>query len=194
MNGNFSQHKGSFVYYDNVAAGTLACTAWGPVSLASAAEVATANTAHGTSFIWGDIVVPTPVQTVNGIVTGARQVVGVLAESNFSGKEVTCIVGGMSWVLVNAACTTGDGKLVHPAAITTRTDAQTPFTDAPELKIAFDPRAALSYNVATGFCPTITPAVAFPLNTYNPIGWLREEGLAQYNIIAVDLDFRPVKL
>lgn len=188
--GNFRQHIESFIYWDNVGAGANLCTKYTPVSLATAAEVATANAA-GVRGNVGDIVVPTPVAARGGITVADRRIVGVLQETQFVGKQVSVVVDGVSYVIVNAAISdtsVANGVLVHPAAVESRTSLQTPFTQFNEIRMAFDPRAPLTYNLSLIDDPAITPATGAGTNIeYFPLGFALESAANKYEAIPIEL-------
>lgn len=189
--GNFRQHIESFIYWDNVNAGSNLATMYTCVSLATPGEVTTANAA-GVAGNWGDIVVPTPVGTVGGITAATRRVIGVLGETQYNGKQVNVVVDGVAYVQANAAIGTGDGVPLHVVNVESRTDAQTPFTDAPEQLMAHDPRFTLTYNLALIDDPAMTAQSTGSNVQYFPVGYALEVSNAKYNIIAVELANKPL--
>lgn len=191
--GNFRQHIESFIYWDNVNSGSNLIGKHSAVSLATAAEVATANAA-GVPGNWGDIVVPTPVGTIGGITVATRRIIGIADESQFNGKLINVVVDGVAYVICNAAVAVADNGnvLLHAVAVSQRTDRQTPITDAPELKVPFDPRAALTYNFCLADDPAMTAQSTGSNLQYFPIGYPLEAASAQYNIIAVELANKPI--
>lgn len=188
--GNFRQHTESFIYWDSLGSGAYLCTKYTPVSLATAAEVATANAA-GVKGNVGDIVVPTPVAARGGITVADRRIVGILQETQFSGKQVSVVVNGVSYVMVNAAiadASVSGGVLIHAVAVEQRTSVQTPFTQFNEIRMAFDPRATLTHNLVLADDPAITPATGAGTNIeYFPLGFALENAANKYEAIPVEL-------
>jgi len=165
-----------FYYYDNIGTAN-AIPPFTPVSLATAAEVATANAA-GVPGVVGDIVVPTP--TAAGLAT--RRIVGVTREAAFQGQNVGVQKRGVIRVWANGAITTD--SIVQAAVNTTKLGSQSPLIDSPESLLAVDVRLPITYNLV------LAAATALPASgtIFYQLGYAIQPAAAQYDLILVELD------
>lgn len=184
----FRANLGSFYFWDTDGSGVNPIAMYQCVSLAEGAEITAANTA-GVPGGYGDIVVPTPTGSLGGITTATRRIVGVTQASQWSGQLVTvAMAGSISWVQANAALGGSSANFMHCVSKTTRTSAQTPFTNNSEMLLPYDPRGTITYNLAMIDDPAITPATGAGTNVqYFPLGWALDTATAQYDLVAVEL-------
>jgi hypothetical protein len=191
MAGNYRQHFESFYFYDSVGGGVNPIAAYQPVSLATAAEVATAiatGTIPGGLGV-GDIVVPTPITSS----LPTRRVVGVTDASAKNGQSVKVVTGGVAEVMVDGALTYNAGDtFIFPTLRETRTSAQTPFTNNYEMLLPMDPSVALTYQLCLCNLTAITPATTGANAQYFPLGYALKGATAKYDIIPVELDLRII--
>lgn len=173
-------HQAPFVWYDVTGAGNP-IAAYQCVSLATPAQVVTANNA-GISGGYGDIVVTCPITA--GLPTD--KVLGVTIESVRNGDTLPVALDGSVYVQANAAFggSTSD-TVIFPAAVSTRTSIQTPFTNNPIMKIKGDVTLGpLTYNL----CLVADTALPAATNKVRPLGYPLDFATAQYDLVCVRLD------
>lgn len=183
MTGNFRAQTKSFYYFDIVGSGVNPIAPYQCVSLATTAQVATANAAGCPGGV-GDIVVPTPVTA--GLATA--KVVGVTQNATLSGELVNVVVSGTAFIMANAAITFGPSTLISPAIQATRTSAQTPFTNNFDMLIPVDPRIVFTYQLCMIDDTAITPSSGAANVAGYFVGYALKAATAQYDIIPVELD------
>jgi hypothetical protein len=173
MAGAFKSIVGGYVFYDVTAAGNP-IGRFSAVSLATAAEVATANAAGCPGNV-GEIVVTTPI--TSGL--PSRRVLGVTDGSAKSGQQVMVILHGEAFAIANAAI--AFDALLFPVAPATRTSLQTPFVDNFEMLIPTDPALSLTYNLSL-VDDTAKPASG---TVFYSLGYALKAATAQYDIIPI---------
>lgn len=173
MPGAYKNQVQGFSFYDSTAAKNPLAR-YSCVSLATAAEVTLAN-AQGIVGNVGEIVVMTPVTA--GLPT--RRVIGVADSSARNGNEVLVVTAGVAWVMANAAIALD--APIFPAAVATRTSAQSPFTDVEDMLIPTDPLTTLTYNL----CLVDDTALPAANTVHYPLGFALTAAVAQYDIIPV---------
>ena len=175
MPGNFRAQVEGYKFWDSTGA-LNGMARYCPVALATAAEVTAANAA-GVPGNVGEICVQMPVAAS----FGTRRMLGISHNSAKNGQDLQVVLSGVAWVMMNAACALD--SVLFAAAATTRTDAQSPIVDNPEMMIAHDPSFAYTYNFV--LCDdTALPAA----NTIHyPIGFALKAATNQYDLIQVEL-------
>ena len=176
MPGNYRAQVEGYRFYD-VSTNQNGLGKYSCVSLATAAEVTTANAA-GVPGNVGEICILTPV--AGGL--ASRRILGVAQHSVLEGQDVEVAVSGVSWVMVNNAVALD--SVLHAAANGTRTNLQTPFVDNEDMMVPLDPRLSVTFNLA------LADDTALPgANTVHyPLGYALKAGVAQYDVIPVELD------
>lgn len=191
MAGRNTQHTQGFVYWDSVGGGVNPISAFQCVSLATAAECATAAAAGVRDAVAGRLVIPTPVAALLGATIASRPIVGVTLNSAFNGDEVSVVTDGVAEVMVNAAVTCD--TMLHCVVNATRTSLQTPFVNLSEALIPFDPRASLTYQLAMADDPALTFSSGATANVlFYPLGLAMATATAQYDVIPVRLRTAPL--
>jgi len=179
------------VYYDNVGSGTYPIAAFSPVSLGNATDVTNAIANGCPNAVLGNLYVPTPV-TSN---FATRRIVGLCMASTYSGKAISVVTKGIFIAICNGAVTAD--TLLQAAALTTRTNLQTPFTNVDRMKLQVmtlpnGVTPALTYNIGLVAATAITPASGATANVlYYPLGYAVITTTAQYDLVPVELACTP---
>lgn len=180
-----TQQTEGFVYWDSNGSGANPVAPYQCMSLANAGEVAAALAAGVRDAIAGRLVVPTPTGVSLGQTISARRIVGVSKNACFSGDEVLVQTGGVAEVMMNAAVAID--SMLFACAQATRTTAQTPLVNLPDMLLPADPRMTLTYQLAMADDPALTFDSTAANVLFYPLGFAMAVATNQYDVIPVQL-------
>ena len=172
------------IFYDNTNSGANAIAAFSPVSLGTPTDVTNAIAAGVTNAVFGSLYVPCPVS--GGFSTSP--VAGVAMGSTYSGLAISVCTQGVFPVWANAAIAAL--STVFPASNTTRTSAQTPFTNNDRvllqvMKLPNGTSPVITYDIVLADDTAVPTSTTGNTVQYFPLGIALAAATTQYDLIPV---------